>query len=323
MPKQLPSLETLEQTGQVISGYPVYRIYHGGVRSDPQYASFVEQPEAKRQLEDLFPGSIVGIVNVKWGFFEFIFLVDNREVFEPIIEEPTPTPPTPPAPIPFDPSQLASIREWWRTDSGITVATGVSSWIGKVLGEDLVQATTSRQPLVIASQLNGFDAIRFDGGNDYLDLAAWAGGILSQPATYLFVYRKTGGTSFADYIVDGASGGQHRFRVWSGTDSAMAAPTIVATDVELSEQPDARALALIFNGASSECYANGGVDLMSGNPGTDSTVGLTIGALRGGGGPISMDLFEVVVADSALSAAELNQWGAYVTETYGLPWTDL
>lgn len=88
--------------------------------------------------------------------------------------------------------------EDWDATSGITIATGVSHWVGTLAGYDLVQATTANQPSFTGagatSQLN------FDGSNDFIKVNSFP---LTQPYTVYMVMGYVTWTSL-DYIVSGS-----------------------------------------------------------------------------------------------------------------------
>lgn len=94
--------------------------------------------------------------------------------------------PAPVTPVTIFGSQL---QEWWRADLGITVATGVSSWLGQVSGTDFAQGTGANQPAYDATGgPNGTAKMTFDGSNDSLaaTLARTAPGTLRQNIIWVF-----------------------------------------------------------------------------------------------------------------------------------------
>lgn len=68
----------------------------------------------------------------------------------------------------FDVSTVGNMFAWWSADYGITKDAGdlVSSWVDKVNGWAVVQATGYRQPDFISDWKNGQPALSFDGVND-------------------------------------------------------------------------------------------------------------------------------------------------------------
>ncbi len=68
--------DTLVDTGRTAMGLTIWRMQHSAVRDDPGYVSLILPSEAKRQLEVLYPGSLVQIIDMKLGFVEFIYLTE-------------------------------------------------------------------------------------------------------------------------------------------------------------------------------------------------------------------------------------------------------
>jgi hypothetical protein len=68
------------------------------------------------------------------------------------------------------PIPTAGLHLWLRADAGIDTLNGtVSRWHDQSgNGNDAIQANASRQPLLVASALNGKPVVRFDGLNDKL-----------------------------------------------------------------------------------------------------------------------------------------------------------
>lgn len=63
----------------------------------------------------------------------------------------------------------ANCVEWWRSDLGITLATGVSQWQGQVSGLNFTQGTPAAQPAYNATGgPNSTPSILFDGVDDAL-----------------------------------------------------------------------------------------------------------------------------------------------------------
>ena len=64
----------------------------------------------------------------------------------------------------------AGLQLWLRADAGVDTLNGtVSRWHDQSgNGNDAIQASASRQPLLVAGRLNGIPVVRFDGVNDKL-----------------------------------------------------------------------------------------------------------------------------------------------------------
>lgn len=106
----------------------------------------------------------------------------------------------------FLPSQLSGIQDWWRSDSGITTATGVSHWVGKVNGIDLAQATGANQPSFNATDanFNGRPSLTGNGTSQVLTTSS----NLTMGTTTAFVWfvgRQIAGAANNEYFAIGPS----------------------------------------------------------------------------------------------------------------------
>lgn len=71
------------------------------------------------------------------------------------------------------PPGVASTRAvWWATDLSVSDGAAVSSWVDRVNGFTVSQATSARRPTFDADGLNGRPALLFDGSDDFLGLNA-------------------------------------------------------------------------------------------------------------------------------------------------------
>lgn len=213
----------------------------------------------------------------------------------------------------FSPLNLTALRGWWKSDTGITIATGVSQWNDQSgNGNHLLQATGISQPTVTAGAINGLPAITFDGVNDRM-AAAFA---LSQPITLFLVARQPTWT-VNDDICDGAAladsmliqqfGVSPELRIFAGASLAPNANWPVATFALLTAT---------FNGASSSLQVNSTAAL-TGNAGTAIPGGLTLGARQNGVVPANVDIAEAFIMAAVPTAGEMTNVRAYILARYG------
>lgn len=143
-----------------------------------------------------------------------------------------------------------------------------------------VQATAGARPTLDIDGINGRPALLFDGG-DWLKLASFAGGAQAQPFTAVVVGKlgsiEPGNT---DFLTQGSGAawqlylrpGSNAFVLYAGSILADTVPP--DTSIHLH--------AGFSSGASSKYYKDGALRI-TGNAGTNSLNGLTIGATPGGG----------------------------------------
>jgi hypothetical protein len=93
---------------------------------------------------------------------------------------------------PVDVVGTANIAAWWRTDSGITLGTGVGSWVPIVGTGTFAQATSTKQPLFTANDSTLFGRGTFvgDGFDDYLTAPlTLATPSLATPNFFRFIFK--------------------------------------------------------------------------------------------------------------------------------------
>lgn len=89
---------------------------------------------------------------------------------QPITAGPVGGPPAPP-PVVDDPQTImaANCIRRWKSTNGVSVATGVNSWLDLVASQDFAQGTGANQPTYNATGgPNSKPSILFDGSNDSL-----------------------------------------------------------------------------------------------------------------------------------------------------------
>ncbi len=198
----------------------------------------------------------------------------------------------------------------------ITIATGVATWADSSgNANDLTQATTTKQPLYVASAVNGKPAVRFDGSDDFLGPKAFT---WNQPEHITLVYKSIvlGATSSHDAICDGNVTGNAVVLSANNTTYAIAAG-VGLTDAELVNNTTYGYTMQLFNGASSRIEVNGTVKA-SGNAGTTAAAGFTVGALPDGSRSTNIEVAEVIGYRADIGTSATNRLNGYIKARYGL-----
>lgn len=103
------------------------------------------------------------------------------------------------------PPDLSGLTQWLRADLGVTLNAGnVSAWADQSgNGNNVAQATATRQPLWVASEptLNDRPCLQFDGALDFLDSTALMSSLITVGAGTIFcVARMTTGSGGAGMV---------------------------------------------------------------------------------------------------------------------------
>ncbi len=190
-------------------------------------------------------------------------------------------------------------------------------------GKDLLQTTASKQPLWISSDSNFNNLPSAQGDSvEWLQTAVYANSPLSSPNTAFMVFKQDATPASNKAIIDSLTvnerhllqnfnTGAYRFFAGSGTLTGGTTDT------------SAHVMVLIFNGASSLVYKNGGAAIISGDPGPDDTTGLTIMSDKLGANGIAVRFAEFGIHDGLLTDVDINLVGNHLADKYGTTWTDI
>lgn len=216
----------------------------------------------------------------------------------------------------FSPLSLTNLRGWWRSDMGITIATGVSAWADQSgQGNTLVQGTGANQPTLTAGQINGRPALVFDGVNDSLAVSF----ALTQPTTVFIVFSQISWTNF-DMVFDGGAV-SNDMSLQQATASPGLAIRAGGAAAALNNNLAVGTFGLvtsIFDGASSLIQVNS-TAATTGNPGTNAGAGLRVG-VRGAGGANfgNISVAEIIVMAATATAAERVAVRSYSQALYNV-----
>jgi hypothetical protein len=215
----------------------------------------------------------------------------------------------------FSPLQLTSLRGWWKSDVGITIATGVSAWADQSTnGNTLLQATGGAQPTLTAGQINGLPAVVFDGVDDTISATF----TLAKPTTVFIVMSQPTWTN-ADRLFDGKTANDSLLLQQSGAPNGI----LISSGGASTGNTMALALATfglvtcVFNGASSSIQVNS-VAAVTGTVGATAAGGFTIGSRAAPLAFGNIAVAEVIVMAAVATAAEITSVKAYIAARYGI-----
>jgi hypothetical protein len=211
----------------------------------------------------------------------------------------------------FSPAKISNLVGWWPA-YGIT---GLSDddVIGTFPdqsgnGNDLTQATAGKKPLYKVNVKNGYPTVRFDGADDYLQGAF--GATIAQPVTYFIALRII--TAASNKYIMAGDDATNRVDMYSDSStncwSVYAGGGVVSLTVV---DTNWHYVIAIFNGASSSIRLDGSA-IRSGNVGTNSLDGLTLGAYSTGANNMNLDMIDSGVYSKVVSGAELTALESYL-----------
>lgn len=219
----------------------------------------------------------------------------------------------------YEPPIAANMQFWYRSNSGITLATGVSQWNDlSGGGRHLTQATGSKQPAFQQSGgPNGLAAVVFDGSAD--EMAATV--TLAQPTTIYALFRQVVWTSNAT-LMDGDP--VNTIRVLqngvsgASPDIALASGNAPAANNSNSAVGAWCAGAFLFNGASSSIRINR-TAATTGDPGATTATTLNLAANGGGLGDFcNVAYAELLGYSAAHTAAQQSAMLDYLMKRGGI-----
>ena len=197
----------------------------------------------------------------------------------------------------------------------------VSAWNDKSgQANHVVQATGSKQPLWVEQVQNTLPTIRFDGTDDFLKITAFTGGALAQPNTVFVVCKMPTASTGWRAVYDGETA-RHVFYTQANnasnpTCSQMYAGAELGTVV--ADSTNIFLYTQLWNGASSTLRKSK-TQIDSGNAGTTSFDGITLGAGNNGTGNVgNPDICEIIVYDSSLSTSDRDSIEDYLTKKWGV-----
>lgn len=187
----------------------------------------------------------------------------------------------------------------------------ISTWAATV-GNNAVQATGDNQFQYKTGQQNGLPALVDDGSGSAKYMATASFGTLAQPYT-IWIVMKAGSTASYPAFIDGLSTSNRAIFYGNAGVWDMAAMTDTNGG---TMDTNWHIFCLKFNGASSSITIDGDAPTTV-NPGTNSFVGMTIGAAYDGSLRGQMSVGQIIVQnalppnEAGLLAHLRDKWGTY------------
>lgn len=200
----------------------------------------------------------------------------------------------------FTPATVSGLVGWYYSESGITIATGVSQWDDlSGNGNHLTQSSAGLQPAYIAAFQNGKHAVRTDGSDDYMFCDALSSIMNGSDKAFSFVIaykpqdlagdqaifsfgKSDVATQFSEVLTRGgdSSPATDGDLVTFKRDDVPASVTITSTGATIAASPSI--IIGICHGTTVDIYVNKNTITAAGafDVGTITVNQFTIGALR-------------------------------------------
>lgn len=199
---------------------------------------------------------------------------------------------------------------------GLADGAAVGTWTDlSSAGNDTVQATAAARPTYLAAStdFNGHAAVRFDGTDDWMDMAD----AVTIDSFTLFLVGKFTANGFEQYFISGQPGsGDSRLRIaeygWSGEFRIR----VGATDYTAGNK-DASTHVFVVNSVSQAW--NNGVFYAGRTNSSTETPSLSLGSYNNGEkGLLNGEIAEVILYNRVLTQEERNWIGYALAEKYNL-----
>lgn len=212
----------------------------------------------------------------------------------------------------FSPDDIASLAHWYDATAitGLNDGDTVSTWSDEEGTDDL---SASGAPTYKTSIQNSEPVVRYDGSDDFHQVSY--GSSLSQPNHYFAVFHtRDNADGNTEYWLDGDSNNTNASRDAGDTYAMNAGGGTVSGG---SVTGSWFVMTSLFDGASSYMRVSGTQEI-SGDPGSSSAGGLTVGARPDGNNPVDADFGEVLVYDASLSSSDEGDVESYLGDKWGI-----
>lgn len=187
---------------------------------------------------------------------------------------------------------------------------------------DALQVTAANQPTWHANAVNGKGIVRFDGVNDFLEVAHGGDSNILYPLTFFFIIKIPAFTNYTMLITKGTGGGTQQYSIYINPPGlagriSYCANTCVDVDglfVGLWE----RLIVRLDTGTGTiRLYRNGVLLGTASSPGQTTYVAPALIGKRVDGNFNSYDLLEMGVFNRNLTTQEIADLDCYMTDVVG------
>ncbi len=217
-----------------------------------------------------------------------------------------------PSPVPTE-----NLMVWYDADDSDTIAEtsgALDSWGDRSGNGNGLSQSGSARPTYTLNAQNGKPVIRFDGSDDYLQLATWASGTITQPFTIFAVWSYPADNAFR-YVVDGGSAANRNYIV---VDKVSSVREYNINEIKTSGDPppsSCRQYTYFFDGASSDLRRNES-SILSGDFNTIDSGGITFARRYDTSDFSAIDVAEVLIYEAELSDSDRDDIEEYLIDKW-------
>ena len=216
--------------------------------------------------------------------------------------------------------QTGNLVARWSADAITPVADGtaISSWTDSVNGYTATQATGIRQPLYKVGTLGGKPSLLFNGS--WMDAgrpAAVAAALDGTERTVFIVFKTNGTTSNGMLFNTSPAGGGQFMLVADGTNAGRFGATVPHASTAFSTLASIKATGA---GAYRTAVNGSQVYINHADPGTSGGNNIYFGGILNSTFMVNSHIFDILVWNKALTAAELLQAHAWACDKYSQPY---
>lgn len=180
---------------------------------------------------------------------------------------------------------LVGTTAWYRSDLGVSTTVAVATWSNGLLlgtGKDFTQATSGVRFIYNATDAayGNRPTLGTVGTTEWMATGTW-GTALTQPFLIWIVGETWNNKTDARVILDGI-GASNRAEIYGDVTTGflkIGAGATLATSTDIGGTP--HIIGALFNGSSSAIYLDSPTATVTGNAGTQSALGLTVGTYYG------------------------------------------
>lgn len=212
----------------------------------------------------------------------------------------------------WTPSEITTTA-WYDADDAATITESVgdvSQWDDKS-GNDyhLTQATSLNQPLTGSAKIGTLNTISFDGVDHYMNSSPPRNATES-----MFCVVETSDRSLGIFVFTTSGNRQYKYS-FGGTDFIIYNGTVGPRVTNGLTNNVPALVTAILNGASSYVDIDGGTKTASGDPGSSTVSGLSVGS---GGNRAVFDIGELVLIGSVADSDTVDKIEGYLAHKWGL-----